>query len=62
MLLRFEQGDMSMAAYEANFYALSRHELQLITLEKETIQYSVKSKNKDLQVAAQQVATSRKTF
>ena len=53
---------MSVAAYEANFRALSRYATQLCFSPQEWIHHFVKGLRSDLQIPALQVAAAAKSF
>ncbi|KAH0709366.1 hypothetical protein KY284_010793 [Solanum tuberosum] len=60
--LNLEQGRMSVAAYEAEFRALSRYATQLCFSSQKRIHRFVKGLRSDFQILALQVAASAKSF
>ena len=57
-----EQGGMSVVAYEAMFYVLSRYYTQLVTTEEERIPLFIRGLNSELQVLSVHMTFLRKSF
>ena len=57
-----EQGGMSVVAYEAKFYVLSRYSTQLVTTEEERIPLFIRGLKCELQVLRVHMTSLRKSF
>lgn len=60
--MAIEQGNMTIVAYEAKFYALYRYPTRLVTTMEEKIQLFVKDLNYELQILFFHMIVASKNF
>ncbi|WMV08780.1 hypothetical protein MTR67_002165 [Solanum verrucosum] len=60
--MALEQGGMSVAAYEAKFYTLSRYATQLVTTKEEKIRLFIRGLNSKLQVLFVHMTSAGRSF